>query len=543
MVQDVLRSPGEALDTPTRAFMEAHLAHGFSTVPVQSSRQATSHLTIGPVRDLREQEAEHGAATLMARPESGSPDASERPRRVDFSRVRVHADTRAAESARAIGALAYAVGQDVVFGTGQYAPRTFRGRRLLAHELAHVAQNQRLPNPAVIRRYESPEHQDLGDRHLGELFVYIQTEEGKRWAAARGIDPLWVVKEMAQDPGRGGKRIKVRADLELSPGEIIALMGDFYATWHDLQNAPRQEIDEILTTIQKERTGRIDANPEYERITKGRYTKLARINSAHFAPKNKEAWKKLHLEAIEKAQRSGVSHDEDVFQEALFIDAAGGHFLTDAFASGHLFDSSKVEIAIVSYLKNNPIRAENAEMQTVLSGLQMVGLAAPLVLKNIHDRMNAEGFEITNAKGMRWKTYGDNHLKNAEETRRIAAYAVFLSRQQVSQAKQGKSPDANEVLDLLPDQKSVQQATDLAYAYIPTAVKEVTPLIHRNVGMLGTLRPPPYLGGPILPFVGKSILGTISDPGRTRTLEEYERRKQIDPTTPYPTPPLLRLDF
>lgn len=58
----------------------------------------------------------------------------------DFSRVRVHADAEAAESARAVGALAYTVGRDVVFAGGRYAPGTREGRRLLAHELAHVVQ-------------------------------------------------------------------------------------------------------------------------------------------------------------------------------------------------------------------------------------------------------------------------------------------------------------------------------------------------------------------------------------------------------------------
>src|SRR5262249_11272126 len=43
-------------------------------------------------------------------------------------------------SARAVNALAYTVGQDVVFGAGQYAPGTNEGRKLLAHELTHVAQ-------------------------------------------------------------------------------------------------------------------------------------------------------------------------------------------------------------------------------------------------------------------------------------------------------------------------------------------------------------------------------------------------------------------
>jgi hypothetical protein len=58
----------------------------------------------------------------------------------DFSRVRVHTGARAEESARAVGALAYTVGQNVVFGAGQFAPGTADGRRLLTHELAHTIQ-------------------------------------------------------------------------------------------------------------------------------------------------------------------------------------------------------------------------------------------------------------------------------------------------------------------------------------------------------------------------------------------------------------------
>lgn len=58
----------------------------------------------------------------------------------DFSEVRVHTDARAAESARAMNSLAYTVGQDIVFGDGQYNSSTEEGRRLLAHELTHVVQ-------------------------------------------------------------------------------------------------------------------------------------------------------------------------------------------------------------------------------------------------------------------------------------------------------------------------------------------------------------------------------------------------------------------
>ena len=58
----------------------------------------------------------------------------------DFGQVRVHTDTQAGKSAAAIQALAYTAGNNLVFGTGQYAPDSESGRRLLAHELVHVVQ-------------------------------------------------------------------------------------------------------------------------------------------------------------------------------------------------------------------------------------------------------------------------------------------------------------------------------------------------------------------------------------------------------------------
>jgi len=83
IVDEVLRSSGQPLDPETRDFMELRFGH-------------------------------------------------------DFSRVKVHTDGRAAESAQAVDARAYTVGRDIAFGKGQYAPGTLEGKRLLAHELTHV---------------------------------------------------------------------------------------------------------------------------------------------------------------------------------------------------------------------------------------------------------------------------------------------------------------------------------------------------------------------------------------------------------------------
>lgn len=91
LVSEVLRSPGQPLDPATRRFMENRFGR-------------------------------------------------------DLSQVRVHTDSKATESARAVNALAYTAGRDVVFGEGQYTPGTFEGRRLLAHELAHVVQQTTASN-------------------------------------------------------------------------------------------------------------------------------------------------------------------------------------------------------------------------------------------------------------------------------------------------------------------------------------------------------------------------------------------------------------
>jgi hypothetical protein len=72
----------------------------------------------------------------------------------DFSRVRVHTDAQAVESARRLGALAYTFGSDIVFGEGRYAPATSEGRQLLAHELVHVVQQRR--GGAVPQRQAAP---------------------------------------------------------------------------------------------------------------------------------------------------------------------------------------------------------------------------------------------------------------------------------------------------------------------------------------------------------------------------------------------------
>lgn len=88
IVHEVLRSPGMPLDAGTRAFMEPRFRHNFGD-------------------------------------------------------VRIFTDDRAALSAEAVSAHAYTVANNIVFNKGRYSPDSDAGRRLIAHELAHVVQQSR----------------------------------------------------------------------------------------------------------------------------------------------------------------------------------------------------------------------------------------------------------------------------------------------------------------------------------------------------------------------------------------------------------------
>lgn len=114
----------------------------------------------------------------------------------DFSQVRVHTDGQAAESAQSVSALAYTVGSDVVFGNGQYRPKTSEGQKLLAHELTHVVQQgERVtragpgistgPGVKSIQRFSPPGHREatiagLKDNFSAEDIGLIETANWER---------------------------------------------------------------------------------------------------------------------------------------------------------------------------------------------------------------------------------------------------------------------------------------------------------------------------------------------------------------------------
>lgn len=82
----------------------------------------------------------------------------------DFSRVRVHTDRSAERAALALRADAFTRGEDIYFGARQYAPHTASGRRLLAHELTHILQQGDASQPHDLQVNLDASHEQEADR-------------------------------------------------------------------------------------------------------------------------------------------------------------------------------------------------------------------------------------------------------------------------------------------------------------------------------------------------------------------------------------------
>lgn len=97
---------------------------------------------------------------------------------IDLGHVRIHTGSAAAShSAHAINAHAYTFGNNIVFGSGEYHPGSDSGKRLLAHELAHVVQHRSNPGNTVIRRQPKPIPKPTGNASVKDVIgVYVRVE-------------------------------------------------------------------------------------------------------------------------------------------------------------------------------------------------------------------------------------------------------------------------------------------------------------------------------------------------------------------------------
>ena len=135
MVHEVLRSPGQPLDTATRSFFEPRFGH-------------------------------------------------------DFSQVRVHSDAKAANSARAVNALAYTTGKNIVFGGGRYSPETSEGQKLLAHELTHVVQQSGTSARAKLVLGQGDDHYEREADRLAEDLISAKSAQKLPLPVGRDISSI-----------------------------------------------------------------------------------------------------------------------------------------------------------------------------------------------------------------------------------------------------------------------------------------------------------------------------------------------------------------
>lgn len=112
----------------------------------------------------------------------------------DFSNVKIHNDADATRSAQSVNALAYTVGNNIVFDKNKFQPHTLEGKKLLAHELTHVMQQNRYVAKQIQRKATFEKQKPEENINLAERFVQaIEKGErsshfGKTYPTINGID-------------------------------------------------------------------------------------------------------------------------------------------------------------------------------------------------------------------------------------------------------------------------------------------------------------------------------------------------------------------
>jgi hypothetical protein len=141
----------------------------------------------------------------------------------DFGDVRVHTDARASDSAKAVQAHAYTVGNDIVFQSGNYTPETDAGRHMLAHELTHVVQQRSgpvsgTPAPGGIKISDpSDSYEQEAERHAG--VVMSQPPPAEAPAAASPAAPVQRTEEEARPVQRADDEEELQGSFVQRQGE------------------------------------------------------------------------------------------------------------------------------------------------------------------------------------------------------------------------------------------------------------------------------------------------------------------------------------
>ncbi len=146
-----INQPGDSYEQEAERVAEGVV--DASVYPVQVQQQATPQAPSSSMPTSIQETLSSPGESLTTGPRS----QMERQFGHDFSHIRIHADSQASASTYAVNALAYTVGEDIVFRSGKYMPETTAGERLLAHELTHVLQQEKMPQEGSVQKVGSPQ--------------------------------------------------------------------------------------------------------------------------------------------------------------------------------------------------------------------------------------------------------------------------------------------------------------------------------------------------------------------------------------------------
>ena len=169
----------------------------------------------------------------------------------DFSHVRIHNDALAHQSSKDINALAYTNQSHIVFGAGQYQPQTDSGKKLLAHELTHIIQQQQSGGNMIQRQfvYKNPSptekdpvpivyEQEKGstDKAKTSIGLTTPTFNGKKLGAIseHDLSGLFVLKAPGKEEN-GKAQCSIdssAANAEVSAEELIITKSDKNHQWN-----------------------------------------------------------------------------------------------------------------------------------------------------------------------------------------------------------------------------------------------------------------------------------------------------------------------
>ena len=259
----------------------------------------------------------------------------------DFGAVRVHHDDPAAHAARSLGALAFTRGSDIWFSPGAYDPVTDTGRRLLAHELAHVAQQ----DPGIGRQPEEPSSQAAGSAST-RLEHPVLSPPGdhpvQRFESPEHVAIGNTATTLGPSGGPEITTIRYTEDPEdfLSFGEIVAMAGDFFESIDQMETLSTNPFGRRQLAFARAKVTRsnLPNDADAKKAVMDRYYSLAAKNLSHFSAggSGQDAYERGHIAALKFAWISGQTGENAYYQQAVEAEAFSDHFLTDLFSAGHI---------------------------------------------------------------------------------------------------------------------------------------------------------------------------------------------------------------